>query len=39
MVKALDSQSKGPVFKPLGGSKVDSAFYLPEVDKLSPRHS
>ena len=38
MVKALDSQSRGPVFKPLGGSKVDSAFHLSKVVKMSIRN-
>ena len=37
-VKALDSQSRGPVLKPLGGSKVDSAFHPSEVDKVSTRN-
>ena len=27
-----------PCSKPLGGSKVDSAFYLSEVDKFSTRN-
>ena len=39
VVKALDSQSRGPVFKkPVGGSKVDSAFHPSEVDKMSTRN-
>ena len=37
MVKALDSQSRGPMFKTLGGSKVDSAVHPSEVDKMSTR--
>ena len=32
VVKELDSQSRVPDSKPLGGSKVDSAFHPPEVD-------
>ena len=35
VVKALDSQSRGPCSKPLGGSKVDSVFHHAEVDKVS----
>ena len=38
VVKALDSQSRGPVFKTTGGSKVDSAFHPSEVDKMSTRN-
>ena len=39
VVKALDSQSRGPVFqKPLGGSKVDSAFHPSEVGKMSTKN-
>ena len=38
VVKALDSQSRGPVFKPLGGSKVGSPFHPSEVDKMSTRN-
>ena len=43
VVKALYSQSRGPVSrgpcsKPLGGSKVDSAFHPSEVDKMSTRN-
>ena len=38
LVKALDSQSRGPVFKPLGGSKVNSALHPCEVDKMSTRY-
>ena len=39
VVKALDSQSRGPVFKKsLGGSKVDSAFHPSEVDEMSTRN-
>ena len=38
MVKALDSQSRGPVFKTtLSGSKVDSAVHPSDVDKMSTR--
>ena len=37
-VKALDSQSRVPCSKPLGGSKVDSAFHPSEVDKMSTRN-
>ena len=33
MVKMLDSQSRGPVFKTNGSSKVKSAFHPSEVDK------
>ena len=35
VVKTLDSQSRAPCLKPLGGSKVDSAFHPSEVDKMS----
>ena len=38
MVKVLDSQSRGPVFTPLGGSKIDSAFQPSEVNKMSTRN-
>ena len=39
VIKVVDSQSRGPVFlKPLGGSKVDSAFHLSEVDPMSARN-
>ena len=39
VVKVLDSQSRGvPCSKPLGGSKVDSAFHPYEVDKMSTRN-
>ena len=39
VVKVLDSQSRGPIFKkPLGGSKVNSAFHPSEVDKMSTRN-
>ena len=37
-VKTLDSQSRGSVLKPLGGSKVDSAFHPSEGDKVSTRN-
>ena len=42
LVKALDSQSNGPVFKATVwrpcGSKVESAFYPSEVDKIGTRN-
>ena len=38
VVKALDSQSRVPCSKPLGGSKIDSAFHPSEVDKMSTRN-
>ena len=38
VVKALDSQPRGPGSKPLGGPKVDSAFHSSEVDKVSTRN-
>ena len=38
MVKMLDSQSRGPCLKPLGGSKVNSAFHPSEVGKMSTRN-
>ena len=38
MVKALDCQSKVPVFKTLGGSKVKSVFHPSEVDKMITRN-
>ena len=39
VVKVLDSESRGPFCsKPLGGSKVDSAFHPSEVDKMSTRN-
>ena len=37
MVKAMDSQSRGPMLS-LGGSKVDSAFHPSKVDKMSTRN-
>ena len=37
VVKALDSQSRGPGSKPLGGSKDDLAFHPSEVGKMSTR--
>ena len=37
MVKALDSQPKGPVFKTTGWSKVDSGVHASEVDKMRTR--
>ena len=41
MVKALDSQSRGLLFKitGLGGSKVDSVIHHSKVDKMSIRNS
>ena len=39
VVKALDSQSTGPVFKTSGWLKVDSVFHPSEVDnKMSTRN-
>ena len=38
MVKALDSQSRGPISKPLGRSKVESPFHPSEVDKMSTKN-
>ena len=38
VVKGLDSQSRGPVLKPPGGSKVDSASHPSEVDQISNRN-
>ena len=38
MVKALDSQPRSSVSKPLRGSKVDSAFHPFKVDKMSTRN-
>ena len=35
VVKALDSQSRVPFSKPLGGSKVNSVFHHSEIDKMS----
>ena len=35
VVKALDCQSRGSMFKTLGGSKVDSGFQQPKVDEES----
>ena len=35
VVKALDTQSRGPVFKTTGCSKVDSACHHSEVGKTS----
>lgn len=34
-VQVLDSQFRGLMFKTLGGTKVDSAFYPSEVNKVS----
>ena len=38
VVKALNSQSSRVPKKPLGGSKIDSAFHRSEVDKISTRN-
>ena len=39
VVKVLDSHSRGvPCSKPLGGSKVDSAFHPSKVGKMSTRN-
>ena len=38
VVKALDSQFRGPVFKTLGDSKVDAVFHPSEVDQMSTRN-
>ena len=38
VVKLLDSQSRFPCSKPLGGSKVDPAFHLSEVNKMGTRN-
>ena len=38
VVKALDSQFRGPIFKTLGGSKVDAVFHPSEVDQMSTRN-
>ena len=38
MVKMIDSQLRRPVFKPRGGSTVDSAFHPSEIDKMSRSH-
>ena len=35
VVKVLESQSRDQCSKPLGGSKVDSAFHPAKVDKMS----
>ena len=35
LVKVLDSQSRGPCSKPLGGYKIDPAFHSSEVGKMS----
>ena len=37
VAKALGSQSRVPYSKPLGSSKVDSAFHPSAVDKMSTR--
>ena len=36
--KVLDSNPEVPCSKPLGGSKVDSAFHPSEFDKISTRN-
>ena len=38
VVKLLESQSRSPIFKILGGSKVDSNFHTSEVDRMSTRN-
>ena len=38
VVKLLESQSRSPIFKTLGGSKVDSNFHTSEVDRMSTRN-
>ena len=38
VVKALDSQSMGPVFKTTGRLKVDSAFHPSKVNDMRTRH-
>ena len=38
VVKVLDPNPGVPCSKPLGGSKVDSAFHPSEVDKMSTRN-
>ena len=38
VVKAPGSRSRGPVSKPLCGSKVDTAFHPSEVDQMSTRN-
>ena len=38
VVKVLDSQSTVPCSKPLGGSKVDSAFHPFKVNQMSNRN-
>ena len=39
VVRALDSHSRNPGFKTLGGSKVNSTVHPSEVDQLSTRNS
>ena len=39
VVKVLDSQSRGLCSKPLGGSKIDSAFHPSEVGKMNTRNT
>ena len=38
VIKLLESQSRSPMFKTLGGSKVDSTFHTSEVDRISNRN-
>ena len=38
VVKALNSQSGIPYSKPLGGSKVSSAFHPSDIDQMSTRN-
>ena len=38
VVKALDSQSRVPSSKPLGGSKNNPAFHPSKVDQMSSRN-
>ena len=38
VVKLLESQSRSPIFKTLGGSKIDSNFHTSEVDRMSTRN-
>ena len=38
VVKALDSQSRGPMFRTIRWPKVDSALHPSEVDQMSTRN-
>ena len=38
VVYAMDSQSRGPVFKTTGWLQVNSAFHPSEVDQMSTRN-